>query len=188
MKIAIATMVSLATVLVLSGCSGSDDTTENTDVQKNVTVTYANGEVIGITCGDYISNNDASGLNICEQNTQNIIGFFHIDATVTNLGGEVVGECTPDFDIGLIESDTDVTGTCTLTVNNPAVEAPATTETSRGSTTSPTTTETSGGSTTTTATNTNDGSASGIPEDGVITTDTLNTSQQGAPSGLIDAP
>ena len=105
---------------ILTGCNVSDlkDSKENgssnTIAPKKISIKYTDGKLLGVSCGDFISSSENKGINICDENG-NIVGFLHSDATVTNFGGKVVGECSPNFDLSLLDSkDTAVSGDCTL--------------------------------------------------------------------------
>ena len=128
--------LSTLTAIALVGCgggSGGDATTTTTSASTKKVITYQNGNVFGETCGDFVSSNGIEGVNVCEVGTgNNVIGFLRTDATVTDKGGSVVGECSPDFDISVMGKEGDTQGgTCALSVNEDYADKPKPSDTSK---------------------------------------------------------
>ena len=155
------------TAIALVGCGGGDTTptdTATTPRNKSVVIKYQDGQSLGVTCGEYVASNGVEGMNICDIGTGSVVGFVKSDATVTNLGGEVIGECSPDFDISRLG---EVNGNCGLSISKPSND---------GSSSS--TSNTSGGTS---------GNEVGVglgPDAYSSGSSTLDTGNQGAPAVL----
>ena len=129
----------LATALFVNGCSaGGGDKTTPVASQKTVTVQNADGSTFGTTCGDLVSSNGIEGMSLCQEGTNDIIGFIRTDATITGADGQVIGECAPDFDISQIS---EVDGHCGLSTTASNTQHGTTTDTSSSSNHNDTTNE-----------------------------------------------
>jgi len=143
----------LATALFVNGCSaGGGDKTTPVASQKTVTVQNADGSTFGTTCGDLVSSNGIEGMSLCQEGTNDIIGFIRTDATITGADGQVIGECAPDFDISQIS---EVDGHCGLSTTASNTQHGTTTDTSSSSNHNDTTSNTQHGTTTDTSSSSN---------------------------------